>query len=286
MSNIKVYFFSISSQSQARPLQEIFEELQLKGISQRTYSHGQFPVRLENILPLTLAGRNYWLLKFSKLRDTNWPGVAEPNAEATDLILDDTSLLTEDTYTIFDLENGKVAVQYNHFGVRISKVQDYINVMGNSPFYNFIPVLNQNVLNKYESKPIITKVHAVIDGLSDADIAIFNGSSLSQSINQSLEADVQRIEFSISVDARYEEMKIQKHFAKDLIDRVLGRQGPKDSLKVSVKDEDNSTIEILDLFEDLKISYIDSTSLNKTAGRRYDSTGFNNALISVMNEWH
>lgn len=286
MSQMKIHYFSISTERDARPLQDIFTDLRNRDISQRTYTQSHIQIRLESIQPVTSQQRQYWLLRFSRLRDRNWPGVARPDREATDLVLEPNTLLSEDSYAIFDVLNGKLAIQYNHFGVRSSKIQDYINIMGGSPYYRFFPVFNQNILDTYRGKPIVTKVEAVIDDLSEADVHHFGGSSLAQSIQQSLEADAKKIEFSMSVDARFKENRLNKNVVSNFIDRMINRNEDRDSLKVSVRDDEDSAVEILDLFEDLKVSYIDPLVLTETAGRRYEAEGMNNALMLAMNAWH
>jgi len=53
MSQMKIHYFSISTERDARPLQDIFTDLRNRDISQRTYTQSHIQIRLESIQPVT-----------------------------------------------------------------------------------------------------------------------------------------------------------------------------------------------------------------------------------------
>lgn len=288
MKKIKIYYYTFELAEDARDLDAVIAELQDKPLEERIRRCGLTDVRLEAVERRRIgnAHQDVWLLRFSRLRDDNWPGVISTTEAARDLELDEDELLSEETSALIDPTNKRMTIQYNHFGVRASKVQGYLNTESGSVLgYQFFPVLNNEAMEKYRRKQIVTSLDATIDGINEADIALFEGSAIAQSVGQSIQARTTKMRFAFSVDARIKTNKIDRGLVDGLVARIMRRNGDNDRLEVKVKAEENDATETLQLLDALKLSEYNADEIGRTVGRRYDADDLNNILVQAHTEW-
>ena len=288
MKRIKVHFYRVVGPDGGDSIGKIFERLAKLKLENRLQTCGAQQIRLDDVSPHeTPDGGTVWLLRFIRFRDDNWPGVSAAAEAAKDLELDADQFLSEETSVIYSSEGNRLAIQYNHFGVRASKVREYINQIVSDPAlsYAFTPVLTDEALEKYKSKQIITSVDAVIDGVTDADVALLQGSGLEGALAKSIEAKATTFKFSFSVDARVKANQLESSWISSVIDRIKSRAGDKDSLVVTAKENQEDAVEVIDLLECRKMTEYNADSIDRTLGRRYDPTQLYGLLQQALKEW-
>lgn len=290
MKVIKVHYFNATTSSNgAVTLGEDLETLRSTPLQDRIRTCGYQEIRLDHIEKKIDEGvqDTYWLLRFSRFREDNWPGVASRDEASRDLELDTDSVLAEETTMLFSETHNKALVQYNHFGVRTTKIQEYLSLtrMQQGFAYQFIPVLTAEALTKYQQKKIVTSIEACIEGVSDADIEYFEGSSLKSMAEQSSENKATAIRFNFSVDARIKTEKLDRSWIERTVDKIIGRAGERDKLQVSVKENEEDAIEVLNLLEAKKVTEYDESQIERTEGRRYRPDQLGALLEQAYKEW-
>ena len=290
MKTIKVHYYDVATtDSSPVALNVDLNELNDLPLGDRVRVCGYQEIRLDSIV-LKIDPEfqdRYWLLRFSKFRNDNWPGVATKGEESKDLELDDDSVLAEETTMLYSETSNKALIQYNHFGVRASKIQEYLSLrrMAQGSPYKLIPVITAEALSKYQQKQIVTSIEASIEGISDADLAIFNGSSLKDTIQQSIESKATSARFNFSVDARIKTERLDRGWVERIVDSVMGRSGERDKLSVSVKEEEEDALEVLNLLEERKATEYDEAQIERTEGRRYRPDQLEALLEQAYKEW-
>ncbi|WP_157903223.1 DUF6731 family protein [Cupriavidus malaysiensis] len=287
MKKIKIHYFKVESYgAKTEPLETLLGKLAAVDISDRTKNCNYIDVRLDHLTPPT-ADKAYWLLRFSRFRNDNWPAVATLEEAAKDLELDEDEILSEETSMLYAPASQRAVIQYNHFGVRASKIQEYLLQSGayGEGGHSLLPVLSSDALDKYADKKIVTAIDVVIDDVSATDIAYFGGSGLQGAINQAVDGTARRMRVTFSVDARERKNQLDKGTVQKMVDKVLGRNGDNDKLVVSAKADEDDAVEELNLLESKKCVEYNADSIPRTQGRRYSPDHMFALLEQAYREW-
>lgn len=276
---IKVHYYTITPTDPNISFSQVLNIINSTPLSQRARLIGQGGVNLEIIQQ---QGNSYFLhLTSARIRD--WPGIGGNGQPSTDLILGGASELTENTYAAFDSSNGRLVLHYSQSGVRATRLFSYIDSFTGTPgSFSFFPILNNNALHRYQNKYSYTEIEAVINDITQADIAIFNGSSISNSIRESIQAGATQVSLGFKVDARVKSNRINRGFINNLASKILQRSNTSDKLVVSGRDQSNSKVEPIDLLEDVKTYSYDERAVTLTPGRRYRISDMQTLLFDAL----
>ncbi|WP_155886513.1 DUF6731 family protein [Acidovorax sp. JHL-3] len=288
MKRIKVFYYQFFAPPGAPAIEELLKDLEQQDLGLREKICGVQTIRLDEISERHHAdGTVNWHLKFSKFRDDNWPGVAAAGQPAKDLELEDGEILSEETVAIYSTKNDRLVIQYNHFGVRASKIREYLNQCIADPAmqYSLTPILTNEALEKYQNKQIVTSIDACIEGISEADIAVMEGTGLEGALKKSIESKATKFEFRFSVDARVKRNKVDRGWIAALVDGIRNRAGDNDTLKVAAKANEDDTAEVIDLLEARKFTEFNADQVDRTIGRRYDSNQLFGLLEQCLKQW-
>lgn len=288
MKMIKIYCYRVEKSLESKSLEDILNLISIKKLEDRLLDCGGQKIRIDDVQKKHFHnGDEYWLVRFCKFRDDNWPGVTTAAEAVRDLDLDDDQVLSEETSIFYAPKNAQLVVQYNHYGVRASRIKEYLNISagGAAQSFTFIPVLNNDASEKYDRKQIVTEVEAYIDGVSLADVALMQGTGIEGAIKQSVDANATSYKFSVSVDARIKKNKLDRNFVQRLVDKVKSRAGDNDSLYVTAKQSEEDAVETIDLLESRKFSEFKSKSIDRTTGKRYDPVQLYGLLEQTMRDW-
>lgn len=290
MKTIKIHYYAVNSAPVGTDIEKILEELKKEELTNRLKVCGYQEIRLDHIEKRhdEKVNEDYWILRFSKFRHDNWPGVANIREISKDLELEDDSVLAEETTMAYWPIKKKALIQYNHFGVRASKIQEYLSlsVMRDGGIISLTPILTAEAMDKYLNKQIVTSMEASIDGVSDADLEFFDGSGLKESLQHSIENKATIARFAFSVDARIKTEKLDRSWVERIVDGVLRRGGDRDKLSVSVKGDEDEALEVLNLLEERKVTEFDESQIERTEGRRYKPEQLEAILTQAYREWH
>ncbi|WP_416048924.1 DUF6731 family protein [Cupriavidus basilensis] len=287
MKKIKIHHFIVEAYgAKTEPLDILLKKLAAIDIANRTKNCNYMEVRLDHLMP-PAADKNYWLLRFSRFRNDNWPAVATLEEAAKDLELDEDAILSEETSMLYAPDMNRAVIQYNHFGVRASKIQEYLLQSGayGEGGHRLLPVLSSDALEKYAGKKIVTAVDVVIDDVTAPDVAYFAGCGLQGAIAQAVDGSARRMRMTLSVDARERKNQLEKGIVQTMVDKVLARNGDNDKLVVSAKAEEDDAIEELNLLESKKCVEYNADSIPRTQGRRYSPDHMFALLEQAYREW-
>jgi rhodanese-related sulfurtransferase len=286
MKKIKLHYYKVEKVGTPMELSEAFEKISKLEISDRTKSCGYVKVRLDHV-ELREGAIPHWILRFSRLREDNWPGVSTLGEASKDLEFDDDTFLSEETYALYEPKKNRMLIQYNHIGVRASKIQEYLTQCINyaDGGYRLIPVLTDDALTKYQSKKIVTSIDVVLDDLTQLDVDYFEGHSLHSAVKSTVDSDAVQMKMTFSVDARVKKNKLQSSFVTDLVDKVFKRNGDNDKISVYAKEEEADAVEFLSLLESRKGAEYDAESISRTIGRRYEPDDMFQLLQQAHREW-
>lgn len=288
MKRIKVHYYHVVVPSGAPSVEATLTALQQQSLEDRLKLCGAHKIRLDEVAEQPRPdGQNFWHLKFSKFRDDNWPGVSASSQAAKDLQLDDDESLSEETLVVYSSIQNRLVIQYNHYGVRASKVKEYLNLAIADPAkqYSVTPVLTNEALAKYEQKQLVTSIDASIEGVTAADIAFLEGSGLEGALAKSVENKVTSFRFQFSVDARVKKNRVDRSWVARLVDGIKNRGGDNDSICVTAKENEEDAVEVIDLLESRRITEYNADLIDRTIGRRYDSNQLYGLLEQSMRDW-
>ncbi len=289
MKRIKILYYNFVVPKGSPSIAETLMALEQQDLQQREKNCGLQKIRLDEISERHLAdGTVNWLLKFSKFRDDNWPGVTAAGQPAKDLELEDGEILSEETVAIYSTKLDRVVIQYNHYGVRASKIREYLNLEIAEPEkqYSLTPILTNEALEKYQKKQIVTSIDACIEGISEADLAVMQGTGLEGALQKSIENKATKFQFKFSVDARVKNNKVERSWVARIVEAIRNRAGDNDSLQVTAKENEEETAELIDLLESRKYTEFNADQVDRTLGRRYDSNQLFGILEQCLKQWN
>lgn len=287
MKYITAHFFHIVRPQGGPTVSDVLSQIQTMSIDARMRQCGNQKIRLEEVRDDVTNGIPLRLLKFTRIRDDNWPGVVATSQEAKDLELDEDQHLSEETFAAYCPSTDRLVVQYSHFGVRAPKIREYLNAIhGKLNFhYSFSPVLTDESFQKYERKKIVTSMAVTIEGVSDADLALMEGAGIHAALKESIDAKATSFTFSVNVDARMKKNKMERGWVEKIVQAVKERGGENDKLGIGAKENEEDTVEIIDLLEARKVARYDAAEIGRTAGRRFDPDQMHALMGQTMREW-
>lgn len=286
MKKIKFHYFEVLEKDNTN-LDEICTHAQKLALPERLKNISNTDVRLDEIRK-DEADSDLWLMKFCRIRKENYPSITTPSSVATDLILEDGEYLSEETFAIYSIKKNCFVIQYNHFAVRPNKIIEYFNVIAaglNLKKYQLMPILTNDILEKYRNKKIVTSIDVVVEGVNSADLLIAQDQSLTEALKVSIGANASRMQLQLSVDARDKTNKLEYSLIERIKNFIQERDQAKDSLKITAKENPDDTCEVLDLISERKVSEYDASSISLTLGNRYGDADLYRLLLQTMRDW-
>lgn len=117
---MKVYAHRVH-QVGPRALEEVLRRIQALSLADRSFQ-GRDDMRLE----VAREENGLWFADFASPRKGHGPGRMGPNAPIEGITLAEGLMFGEDTGIVYDPVTGYLGVQYNHYGPRISGIQNYL----------------------------------------------------------------------------------------------------------------------------------------------------------------
>lgn len=226
-------------------------------------------------------------MDFTQRRIQNGPGYSKKGEETADFDLEDDAGFGEQTAAIWS-PKGYLVVQYNHHGVRPSTIGFYLEQFldkggsANRPILTIKPVINDRVYAKFIGSQKQTKLSCAINAgtitpeMAEANIAF----GAAQSLRDKTSAGKVEISVSLGEDKRGGPLRGIKNMVESLI-----HNESVSSLKISIKEDLDATVEVLDLLEHREVVLVPDNSLKMTDGLRYDYPSRIVALRREFERW-
>lgn len=246
----KVYAFGMTAlNSQANSLEEILVDIEFDDLESRLRIIDKNPVRIEHI---EKSEDGMWLMDFVKLRDVHGPGKASMGSPVQGFEFEEGEVFCEETAALYSPETNHIIIQYNHFGVRHSAIEEYFSsyVESENNIYGLKPKYDDEVDNKFRNRKNIRKLKVGLDprllSQKDADA----GTALSKAIEIGSESNGATIDITISAGVDKKRF-LDRESISGFISKVRGISEQKpDSirhLEVGIVGDIDSKMQVLDL---------------------------------------
>jgi hypothetical protein len=162
-SKFTVHAFGVKHHDDSQPLVDILKQIEKDGIAIRNRTIKGAPVRVEHIEFDTR--NNIWYLDFIKIRDTHGPakGSKTKAVQGFNFVGDET--FCEETALIYIPKTNHMLIQYNHYGVKYSVIEDYLSqyIEAVNNIYELTPKYDADVERQFEDRKFIKKLDMAID---------------------------------------------------------------------------------------------------------------------------
>lgn len=205
-----------------------------------------------------------WGIRFMKLRDTNIPTKVKENVGSQAIKLEDDEYIGEDVTMLYEKKSSLAMIQANRFSLGISKLEEFINYTNedeNVRVYIEPIIVSDNIdrLKKCNYKNIDISFANLGDWTDDK-----KGSSLASLISPIKKAGGYAGHIRIGLGYVKNDY-LNKIESNKIVNEILSNKRFIRSAKVRVSDDDNTDVEIVDLFDEIYHDFIDFTLLSKTA---------------------
>lgn len=236
---------------------EFLAEMFSKGLIVQTQEIEQsgLKYRIENII--TNEENGLWYVKLMKMRDTNIPSKVKENTKAEPVHLDDDEYIGEDVSFVYERESGIIMYQMNRFSISPTKFQEVLFD------------LNHNVNEKFILSPIsfvMDKKALERDYYKKIDVSFANLNHLNiddkTPLGRLLSAcsKIGGVSAHVVISLGHSKIETLNRYAtQSLIDEARENDFYIRGAKVTVKDDDDTKPEIIDLFDNVSNDYITFT---------------------------
>lgn len=277
-----VHLYQVITADKSKPLADLLEEVEGLSLEQRIRKINDREMRLEHV---SKNDKGLWHLDFGLLRFDNGPGRASKKTPVTDFDLKIGEGFGEETAAIYDPVSGYLALQYNHFGARVSAIAAYLSTLDEKPnSYEFRLSLDDSAVARLKKKTIFTKI--------EMKVAPGKLSKAFKENNVSLYSALAAQQKEFGGDIVTVVVGLEKNSNKSLsiankITSLLGLASDEpdavSTLQVSGKDSQTASIDLVDLLEESRTTQFKDLPLS--SGLRYPLSDRFNRLQRAFNGW-
>lgn len=194
---------------------------------------------------------NLWVLSFVRLRESNIPNIAKNTAVAEPMELEDDEYIGENACGIYDKSNGVIMLQRNIHSLSVTGIEAYINRLWNSENETIYlrPILNTNIQEKVKKAQNYRRLTVRFADLNQNAYMSKEEGSLKKIIDGLTGYEAINAEISITV-GRKQGKSLNRATVTDTIETITENKHMITKAEIGFKDTDDTSVEILDLFED------------------------------------
>ena len=278
---MKIHFYTVEPPNIHDDMARILDQIGKMSISEREHDINGKTVFLEKIN----GENNRYEMDFTQRRVENGPGYSRKGKPTVDFLLEKNAGFGEQTAAIWS--SGYLAVQYNHYGVRPSTIEHYLQKIlhsresDQSGLLSINPVIDKTILAKFFQSNYQTKLSFTtdIDAISDP---MADNVALSTVLNIHERTSACRIKISLSYGDNKRSGILQG--IKEIVEGLLKHEGVP-SIKVGIKNDLDEAVEVLDLVKHRVQIEVPDKKINRTAGGRFDYQSRISAIRPVFLKW-
>ncbi len=287
-SHLKVHAYHIVQRGNVSLVQTLTHVAQLQ-LPNRLRTVSAVPMRLEHCV----QQGPYWLMDFTLIRRKG-PGRASPTEPVSDFDLEDDEGFGEETAAIYAPNSGFMALQYNHYGPRQSRIQAYLHSMSlavagqpdhvelpdSQNGFDFNPLLKAEAVDRLDNLGIIKTISASfhVPGVLARPEA--RRRSLTGLLDMPIMGGAQNVQFEISA-GRGKERSLHPNRVRQAVRELLAAREEINSLTVTAKENADAPSEPVD-FLDARLETDVEVAL---VGRRYPRAQRLAALRLAFETW-
>ena len=266
-------------------LAEVLDHIHGLPLDQRLVDISGVPLRVEDARP----GQNIWAVDVAAIKHDG-PGRASIDAPIEDFDLQEEEGFGHETAFYFDASSQFLTLQYNHFGPRIARIQNYLygfsrrlageGLEANQYGFGFIPVLKADAAERLSHMGIVKNIEVsfYVPGV----LAQSNGErqSLNSLLDNPLVGSAEKIRLQLSA-GRARGMSLAVTHVHQLITDLLGARDDVYDLNITAQETEDSSKEPVDFIE----ARLEADIPVARVGRRYGRTERWAALKQAYDIW-
>lgn len=242
---IKIHPYSVERGRNSNSLEDIIRKIYLDTRGARSREVNSATIIVEDVQQIG----NQYFVDFTRLRGVHGPGKASETLAVSGFSFGPGEQFAEETALLYDSGLNIVLMQYNHHGVRIGSVSEYLSIYDNNlnNSITFLPKLRNDFEKRLFSKNIFKSIEilAAPEMLQQSDNDLAVNSALNM-MAQSTEAAKIKITLGAKRKKNYS-LNIQSARSTiEWIRRMIGR-GAISRAKIRAADDIDSEIELLDM---------------------------------------
>lgn len=284
-ATLKIHLFRIEAEKGSDPLENLLRRIKADALEERIRNCTGVEYRLEDIKP-PAKNTTWWELNFVRLRDGHGPGKVSRKSAMKGFRMAPGDYFGEDTAVLYDESTRFAIVQYNHWGVRPSGIEQYLSAYRSdvTNIYSLNVKLDLSAERRFNKQEIQRRIEIGIDctQMSADDLKARRSLLSLAKIGQELGAD--RLHLTVSIASGARDNGLRKE-AKEMVNSALKRLGNKGALRnlVSYGTPDaNKPFEEIDLLEE-KLE--EAETLRVGADRRISLSRRIDALKRARIKW-
>lgn len=197
-----------------------------------------------------------WAVRFMKLRDTNIPSKAKENEAAKAIPLEEDEYIGEDLTMVYDKKSGIAMIQSNRFSLNISKLEEFIEYVNGDPL---VQIFIEPIGMDFEKTGFGDGNYKTLD-IAFANLSTWTGRGKGKTALSELIRPIKKLggyvgHVTVGL-GHVKEDTLDKTEVRNLVAEIRSNKKYIRSAKVKVKDDDDTDVEIVDLFENIHHDFI------------------------------
>ena len=206
-----------------------------------------------------------WKLRFMKLRDTNIPSIVKKEEDAKPIELEDDEYIGEDLLMIYDSEIQVSMIQCNRFAMSKGKLEKYLNKVWGDTNHRIILIhINKAINHSQLKKKNFRRLEVRMSNIHAVENTHRPFANIVNSYN-AMGSKAGVMAFSLG-RGRQSKEGLSTSEVPIMLDDIYDNRDIVDNAILKVRDDDdNSNIDIVDLFDNCLHEYIDFKLEKRTA---------------------
>lgn len=237
-------------------LEVLIDNVRNRTLEDLTFDYYQEKARLDKFW--YNAQRRYWFLNFTKLRETNIPSKARINTASEAIELDEDEYISEECNAIYDCGLRVLMLQRNIHSVSVSGIADYLNqILGRNDIVLYLrPIVGRGMLNKVRNARIYRKINIRFADICTRNLEAAPHSTL-RKIYESLRGfNGYNAEIIISMNNNDRTNSLCADTVSETLEDIERNRPIITKAIASIKDTDDTRVEVIDLFDELMHDYV------------------------------
>lgn len=284
---VKIHAYKITPRGKLS-LDQVLTHIAALPLTDRLRGTGDSALRLES------ANRSgqLWTLDFGGLR-RDGPGLGSQSEPITDFEMTEDEAFGQETAALFNVETGFMTLQYNHYGPRHSRIQNYFfrfsrKIAGfeedvaadNDHGFTLSPVVKRDHVELLNRAAIVKnlEVSVYLPGLFQAEGS--ERASLSSILDNPLTGNAERVRFQVRAPRR-RGASLNVTAIRQFVGEMLGHHENVGALEVTIREVEEGPSEPLDFLD----ARLEMDVPVARVGRRYGKNERWAALREAMDHW-
>jgi len=231
------------------------EKAEKLSLEAKTFDYYQERARLDKYWLDKVTG--YWFLNFIRLRETNIPTMAKIDRESEPLVLEDDEYLGEEVNGLYDDKLNILMLQRNRFSLGVEGIEKYINLLWNSDQETIYlrPICPLGVQERAKKAYEYRKFTIRFADIKNNDLDINEKKPLKRIFSGLKEYKAINAEVTVTMGYNKNE-SLNKETVKETINEIIANEGLISKAEISMRETDDSNVEVIDLFADKMHDFI------------------------------